>query len=101
MKVVTTTIPSQDKRPSTRILYAREGIRVVSFCVDAGQSIPSHVNTGSVSLLVLEGRGKFCGENDSIAELGPGEMVTYEPNESHGISCDEGMLRFVAFIAAV
>ena len=100
MNVVKTSIPFQEKRPATKILHAREGARIVSFSVDAGQSIPSHVNPGSVSLLVLEGRGTFTGGEGAAAELGAGDMVTYEPNEPHGIESRGGPLRFIAFIAS-
>jgi quercetin dioxygenase-like cupin family protein len=98
MKIFTPIVPPQEKRPATKILHADEGIRVVAFTVAPGQSIPSHVNAGTVSLVVLEGSGVFHGRDGEQVRLGPGQMVIYEPDEPHAITGNGEMLRFVAFI---
>ena len=99
MKVTTLAIPAQETRPATKILHVGDNFRVVSFTVDANQSIRSHVNDGSVTLYVMEGTGLFTGRDGQSAELRAGQMVTYEPCEPHGIASLNGLLRFVAFIS--
>lgn len=85
-------------RPAGAILYDDANIRIVSFHLVPGQTLPPHRNPSTVTVLVTEGSGTFSGE-DAEVFLRVGEGAVYAPNEMHSVTAGEEPLRFAVFIA--
>ena len=88
-------------RPATAVVHDTDDLRLVVFRLDAGQSVPPHRSVSSVMLTVLEGDGVLSGEADGATldvACKPGDVVTYAPNELHGMRADTGELLLLATI---
>jgi quercetin dioxygenase-like cupin family protein len=85
-------------RPATALLHDEPNVRVVAFHVAPGQEIPPHKSPSTVLVHVVQGRGRFRGE-DGEAELEAGRSAVYAPGELHAIAADDEPLSFLAIIA--
>lgn len=88
-------------RPATAVVHDTDDLRLVVFRLEAGQSVPPHRSVSSVMLTVLEGEGVLSGEADGApvdVACGPGGVVTYDPNELHGMRAGSGELLLLATI---
>jgi quercetin dioxygenase-like cupin family protein len=72
------------ERPATALLYDDPDARLVVFRLAPGQVVPVHTSTSTVLLQVLEGRG-MIGVGGNEAECAPGDVVTFTPEEPHGM----------------
>lgn len=89
-------------RPATAIISDSTDARSLVFRIDAGQTVPMHTSTSSVILSVMKGVGIISGPVNGVVEereVGVGTIVTYEPNESHGMRALTGTFVVVATIA--
>ena len=89
-------------RPATAIVHDSSDARLVVFRLAAGQQVPPHRSSSTVLLTVLEGRGVLSGEEDGASvdrACVAGDMVTYAPNELHGMRADDVELLLLATIA--
>lgn len=86
------------RRYVTQLLYENADARAVLFTLEPGQEVAPHTSTSTVILSVIQGRGTFSGANGEQT-LGPGSLVTYAPNEPHGIKAGNERLVFLAVIA--
>lgn len=84
-------------RPVTRVLHDSEQMRVVSFCLSAGQVIEPHYSPSRVLMQVVSGTGTLT-VGDNVEPVGPGSVAVCEPMEAHGMSANEDMV-IVAVIA--
>lgn len=84
-------------RPATAIVNDSPDARIVLFRIDAGQAIPPHVNTSTVLMTVVGGSGIVSGPDGDHA-VREGDLVTYEPNELHGMRADAEQLVILATI---
>ena len=82
----------------TQLLHDSADARVVVFGLQPGQVVEPHTSPSSVFLYVVEGRGTFSGSGGE-AEVGPGGLVVYAPDEPHGIVAGDERLTFLAVIA--
>lgn len=76
------------ERPATAVLHDADDLRLVVFRIGPGQEVPLHRSGSSVMLTVLEGSGILTGEENGERvdyECRPGDVVTYGPNEVHGM----------------
>ena len=88
-------------RPATAVVHDTDDLRLVVFRLAAGQTVPPHRSVSSVMLTVLEGDGVLSGEengNPVDVACKPGDVVTYAPNELHGMRSDHGELLLLAAI---
>ena len=61
--------------------------KVINFNFKAGQELPihSHDIDGQLSIVVLEGEGKFLGKNEATLPAAPGDVLISDINEPHGV----------------
>jgi len=88
-------------RPATAILHDSPDARLVVFRLAPGQSVPPHRSSSSVQLTVLAGSGMLAAEVEGEARegrFGVGDVVTYEPNETHWMRAVEDELLLLASI---
>ena len=91
------SIPARTERPSSGIVHDEPNVRIIGFHLQAGQRIPPHRNGSTVIVQVIDGSGRFLGEQEEVT-LGPGGTAVYEPRETHSIEAVGGPLRFLAII---
>lgn len=62
-------------------------MKVLNFNFKAGQELPihSHDIEGQLSIAVLEGSGKFLGDNGKELDANAGDVLISDISESHGI----------------
>jgi quercetin dioxygenase-like cupin family protein len=72
--------------------------RLVVFRIAAGQTLPVHTSPSTVVLHVLSGSGLVSGAGEERA-VSAGTVVTYEPQEPHGMRATTGELILMAVIA--
>jgi quercetin dioxygenase-like cupin family protein len=74
--------------------------KILNFNFKAGQSLPvhSHDIEGQVSLVVLEGSGKFLGKDQSEIPAEKGDVLVCDIREPHGLAADTD-LRLLVTIA--
>lgn len=67
--------------------------KIINFNISAGQIFPvhSHAVEGQLSILVLEGSGKFLGKDEFSIDAGQGEILISEISEPHGVQADTDM----------
>ena len=90
-------VASNPSRPATALVHDSPDARLVVFRIAPGQEVPRHTSLSTVILTVLAGRGTLSGA-DGERECGPGEMVTYEPEEPHAMRATTEELLLLATI---
>ncbi len=90
-------IAASPSRPATAVVHDSPDARLVVFRIAPGQEVPQHTSPSTVMITVLAGRGTLSGA-DGVRECGPGEMVTYEPDEVHAMRADSEELLLLAAI---
>jgi quercetin dioxygenase-like cupin family protein len=76
------------ERPASAILHDSPDARLIVFRIDAAQEVPMHSSTSTVILLVLRGSGIISGPVDGVIQdrkVTTGNVVSYQPGESHGM----------------
>jgi quercetin dioxygenase-like cupin family protein len=71
-------------RPATATVYDSADARLVVFRLAPSQSVAPHRNASTVMLTAIAGRALVSGD-DGEREIGPGDVVVYDPNETHGM----------------
>jgi quercetin dioxygenase-like cupin family protein len=84
-------------RPATFIIHDSSDARRVLFRFAPKQAVPVHRSTSTVMLSVLAGRGRVTGA-DGDCDVAEGDVVVYEPNETHGMMAGEDPLVLLATI---
>jgi quercetin dioxygenase-like cupin family protein len=77
-------VSARPGRPATAIVHDSPDARLVVFRLAPGEAVPPHAVPSTVVLSVLEGAGTFLAPG-AECPVGPGALVTYEPNELHGL----------------
>ncbi|MBI1808673.1 MAG: cupin domain-containing protein [Gemmatimonadetes bacterium] len=90
-------VAARPERPATATLHDSPDARLIVFRLEPGQVVTPHTSTSSVLLVGLEGAGMVSGAagEESIAA---GEVVSYEPNELHGMRAGADRLVLLAVI---
>jgi len=75
-------------------------MKVINFNFKAGQELPIHAHEieGQLSIVVLEGQGRFLGDDGKEMPAGPGDVLISDISEPHGIRA-ESDLRVLVTIA--
>lgn len=84
-------------RPATAIILDTHDVRLIVFRMLAGQTVAPHRSSSTVTLTVLQGQGMLGGA-DGERLCHQGDVVVYEPNESHGMRATDGELHLLAAI---
>lgn len=84
-------------RPATAILLDTADARVVVFRILPGQAVSPHHSPSSVLLTVLAGKGMFVAP-DGVHACSEGDMVSFEPNEIHGMRSTDTEMHVLATI---
>jgi len=90
-------VSTSDTRPATAIIFDAPDLRLLVFRILPGQAVAPHQNASTVTLTVLEGAG-FVSGRDGVRPCRAGEVVTYEPGETHGMRAGEQPLHLLAAI---
>lgn len=77
-------VAANPTRPATAIVHDSADARLVVFRLSPGQSVAPHRNASSVTLTVMSGSG-FTNRDQDDRPVATGDVVTYEPNELHGM----------------
>lgn len=91
-------VAARPGRPATALVHDSPDARLVLFRIAPGEEVPPHTNSSSVILTVLQGSGVFRGPTSESA-VHAGTVVTYEPNELHGMCATTEQLVVLATIA--
>jgi quercetin dioxygenase-like cupin family protein len=85
-------------RPAMAIVHDAPDARLVVFRIAAGQAVPVHTSASTVVLHVLSGSGMVSGR-EGEREVSAGMVITYDPQEPHGMRAPAGELTLLAVIA--
>jgi quercetin dioxygenase-like cupin family protein len=91
-------IAANPTRPASAVVLDSADARLVVFRIGAGQAVAPHVSPSSVVLLIAAGAGLVVG-NEGERAVTAGDVVSYEPNERHGMRAEERELVVLAIIA--
>jgi len=82
-----------EKNFKMNLLHESENFKIINFNFRKGQILPvhSHDIDGELSITVLEGSGKFLGENDAEIPAETGDMLVSQIREPHGVKADTDM----------
>ena len=71
------------------VLHSGNEGRAVLIGLEAGQELGEHQVKESLFLVVLDGHVKIESGGETL-EAGSGTLVTFEPDERHSVSADDG-----------
>ena len=77
--------------PGKKLLYNSDNMRVVRFCLKAGQEIEPHTVVPEVLMLALQGKGVFT-VGEKKFDVSAGSVVICRSNEAHGIKAKEDLV---------
>ena len=82
------------------VLHDSEHFKILNFNLKSSHVFPihSHDLDGQLSILVIEGKGAFLGDNEAIIPAKTGDMLISDIREPHGVRADTDM-RIVVTIA--
>lgn len=84
-------------RPVPRTLIDTPQVRILLFCLEAGQELPAHGADSEVAFYTLQGRGVAI-VGDQETALRPGVLVRCPPQVPHGLR-GEDSLAVMAIVA--
>lgn len=88
-----------DLNPHVQTLLANNHNRIMRFMLKPGQLLKEHQSPSSaVNIVVLEGHGLFSDAEGNTQELGPLDLIVYEPGEKHAVQALEQNLVFLAIL---
>jgi len=90
-------VAASETRPATAVLFDSADVRLVVFRIMPGQSVAPHHSPSTVTITVLRGEGMLSGR-DGEQLCREGEIVAYEPGETHGMRSVDSELHLLAMI---
>lgn len=98
LRAATTAVAARPDRAAMAIIHDSADVRLVVFRIEPGQQVATHTNASTVVLSILEGTGIVTGaQGDHTAK--PGDIITFEPREPHGMRATGERFILVATIA--
>jgi quercetin dioxygenase-like cupin family protein len=85
-------------RPATAIVHDSADARLIVFRIAPGQSVAPHSSPSTVMLSIISGRGTVSGDGRDV-DVAAGDLVTYAPDEMHGMRATTEELALLAIIA--
>jgi quercetin dioxygenase-like cupin family protein len=95
--IAASAVAARPGHPATAILHDSGDARLVTFRLAPGEEVPPHMSPSTVILSVIEGTGTFLGQGHERS-VQTGTLVTYAPNELHGMRATDGPLAVLAII---
>jgi quercetin dioxygenase-like cupin family protein len=90
-------VAANPTRPATAVMHDSADARLIVFRLSPGQSVAPHRNASSVTLTVISGSGLTSGADEERPVVA-GDVVTYDPNELHGMrAVDEELVLLATF----
>ena len=96
-RVAREAVAANPTRPATAIVHDSADARLIVFRLSPGQAVAPHRNASSVTLTVISGSGLASGA-DTERSITTGDVVTYDPNETHGMRAADEELVLLATI---
>ncbi len=78
-------------RPRVQLVHDSENLRLVLFCLQAGQEVPPHTSASEVLLQALRGDGR-CSVGEAETPLSEGGLIACPPNQPHGLKADTDLV---------
>ena len=97
-RVAREAVAANPTRPATAIVHDSAHARLIVFRLSPGQAVAPHRNASSVTLTVISGSGLASGA-DAERSITTGDVVTYDPTETHGMRAVDEELVLLATIA--
>lgn len=91
-------VASSPTRPAMAVIVDTPDARLLVFRIEPGQSVAPHHSVSTVVLTVLEGEGIVLG-NEGERVCRAGDIIVYEPGETHGLRAIDTTLKLFATIA--
>ncbi|MGA9836443.1 MAG: cupin domain-containing protein [Gemmatimonadaceae bacterium] len=91
-------VASRQDRPATAIVHDGPDARLVVFRIEPGQSVAPHTSTSAVILSIMDGSGLVSGAG-AERPVRAGDVVTFDPNERHGMRALSNAMVVLAVIA--
>lgn len=82
-----------DKAFQNLLVHESPYMKVLNFNFKAGQQLPIHAHDieGQLSIVVLEGVGKFMADDGKELDANPGDVLISDISEPHGIRATADM----------
>jgi quercetin dioxygenase-like cupin family protein len=97
IRVAEGAVAATTNRPATSVVHDVPDARLVVFRIAPGQAVSPHHNASTVILTVLGGAGVVSGADAGCA-VAQGDVVAFEPNETHGMRAIDRELVLLATI---
>ena len=96
-RVAREAVAANPTRPATATVHDSADTRLIVFRLSPGQSVAPHRSASSVTLTVISGSGLTSGA-DEERPITTGDVITYDPNEVHGMRAADEELVLLATI---
>lgn len=96
--VAAAAVSANATRPATAIVHDSADARVVVFRIEPGQHVHPHTSRSTVLLSIVSGHGTVSG-GDGERAVRPGDLVSYAPEELHGMRAGDERFVVLAVIA--
>jgi quercetin dioxygenase-like cupin family protein len=91
-----------DPMPYAQPLLVDRHSRILRWMLQPGQVIdPHNVPDSPFYVVLIQGRGLFCGSDGEAQEIAAPALITFNPGETHAVSALDEPLVFVSFLDAV
>ena len=90
-------VSAHPARPAIAVALDTADARLVVFRIAPGQAVPSHTSSSTVILSVVSGTGMISGADGEL-EVAAGDVVSFVPEEPHGMRAVESELVLLATI---
>ena len=91
-------VSANPTRPAVAIALDTPDARLVVFRISPGQGVPLHTSSSTVVLSVVSGAGTIGGAESEV-DVTAGDVVSFAPNEPHGMRAAGTELVLLATIA--
>lgn len=91
-------VSARADRPATAMIHDSADARLIVFRIAPGQQVAPHTSTSTVILQVVSGAGIVSGA-EGDCPVRAGDVVTYAPNERHGMRAASETFVVLAVIA--
>lgn len=78
-------------RPRSKVLLDSSQARVMMFCLESGQEVPTHGSTSAVLFYTVQGEGTATIGEEQVP-LRPGVLVQCPPNVPHGLKGTDSLV---------
>lgn len=91
-------VAANPTRPATAVVHDSADARLVVFRIGVGQAVAPHTSPSSVIMVMAAGSG-WVQDGTGERAVKAGEVISFEPDERHGMRADTEELVVLAIIA--